>query len=195
MRKRALVFLIFSATVALASEAAPNPGWEKLKTLVGTWQSTTAGHPGAVTITFKLVSNGSSLMETMDMPGHSEEMITMYAPDAPSGRIVATHYCSAGNQPRMAAAGLDGSRLDFQFLDATNVVDPNGELMRGLEIRFQDADHFEQLWTSPGQGEGWTTNSRIAEESMHKTGTGLRMGAGRPLRPPPPRRTSAASVP
>jgi hypothetical protein len=152
MKRAILVFLFSGATVALASDAAPGAGWEKLKTLVGTWQSTTAGHPGAATVTFKLVSNGSSLMETMDMPGHSEEMITMYAPDGPSGRIVATHYCSAGNQPRMAAAGLDGSRLDFQFLDATNVVDPNGELMRSLEIRFQDADHFEQLWTSRANG-------------------------------------------
>jgi len=150
--KRALVFLMSGATVALAADAAPDPGWEKLKTLVGTWQSTSAEHPGAVTVTFRLVSNGSSLMETMDMPGHSEEMVTMYAPDGPSGRIVATHYCSAGNQPRMAATGLDGSRIDFQFLDATNVLDPNGELMRGLEIRFQDADHFEQRWTSRAKG-------------------------------------------
>ena len=156
MKRAVLVFLLSGATVALAADAAPGAGWEKLKTLVGTWQSTTAGHPGAVTITFRLVSNGSSLMETMDMPGHSEEMITMYAPDGPSGRIVATHYCSAGNQPRMAAAGLDGSRLDFQFLDATNVVDPNGELMRNLEIRFQDADHFEQRWTSRADGKEHT---------------------------------------
>ena len=28
----------------------------------------------------------------------------------------------------------------------------DGELMRGLEIRFQDADHFEQLWTSRAKG-------------------------------------------
>ena len=152
MKGAVLVFLLFGATVARGSDASPGAGWEKLKTLVGTWQSTTAAHPGAATITFRLVSNGSSLMETMDVPDHSEEMITMYAPDGPSGRIVATHYCSAGNQPRLAAAGLDGSRLAFQFLDATNVVDPNGELMRNLEIRVQDADHFEQLWTSRANG-------------------------------------------
>jgi len=156
MKRAVLVFLLFGATVARASDASPGAAWEKLKTLVGTWQSTTAGHPGAVTVTFRLVSNGSSLMETMDVPGHSEEMVTMYAPDGPSGRIVATHYCSAGNQPRMAAAGLDGSRLDFQFLDATNVVDPDGELMRSLEIRFQDAGHFEQQWTSRANGKDQT---------------------------------------
>ena len=156
MKGAVLVFLLFGATVARGSDASPGAGWEKLKTLVGTWQSTTAAHPGAVTITFRLVSNGSSLMETMDVPDHSEEMITMYAPDGPSGRIVATHYCSAGNQPRMAAAGLDGSRLAFDFLDATNVVDPNGELMRNLEIRFQDSDHFEQRWTSRADGKDHT---------------------------------------
>src|SRR4051812_33290566 len=156
MKRAVLVFLLSVATIASASDTAPGAGWEKLKTLAGTWQGTTAEHPGAVTVTFKLVSNGSSLMETMDVPAHSEEMITMYAPDGPSGRIVATHYCSAGNQPRMAAPGLDGSRLDFRFLDATNVLDPNGELMRSLVIRFQDADHFEQLWTSRAEGKDHT---------------------------------------
>ena len=145
------VLMLAASAITLASDAgAPNPGWEKLKTLVGTWEGTVAEHPGPVTVTYKLVSNGTSLMETMDVADHAETMITMYAPDTPNGRIVATHYCAAGNQPRMAANGLKGNTLDFQFLDATNVT--GGELMRALEVRFQDPDHFQQLWTSREKG-------------------------------------------
>lgn len=156
-----LSFLVVAAVASAAPNAAPPApgnaaGWERLKTLVGSWEGTVmdTDHPGKVTVTYKLVSNGTSLMETMDVAEHSETMITMYAPDG--DRIVATHYCSMGNQPRMAAKGLQGDSLDFQFVDATNVSDPNGELMRGLQVRFQDADHFQQLWTSRAAGKDHT---------------------------------------
>jgi len=158
MKRRALVFLILAAAAwtALAGDAKLDPGWDKLKTLVGTWEGTVAEHPGTVTVTYKLVSNGTSLMETLDVPDHSQTMITMYAPDAPNGRIVATHYCAAGNQPRMAAKGLKGDTLDFRFLDATNVSDRNGDFMRSLVVTFQDADHFRQSWTSREDGKDHT---------------------------------------
>src|SRR5215813_11308351 len=104
MRRGVPVFLaVLVAAVALAAnDSKPDQGWDRLTTLVGTWEGTSTGtdHPGKVTLTYRLVSNGSTLMETMDAPEHSEAMITMYAPDAPNGRIVATHYCAAGNQPR-----------------------------------------------------------------------------------------------
>jgi hypothetical protein len=136
-----------AAAIALAGDAGKtNPGWEKLKTLVGEWNGVAAEYPGRAKLTYRLVSNGSTLEETMETP--ETTMITMYAPDSPNGRIVATHYCGSGNQPRMAAKELNGSSLDFQFLDATNVSAPDADLMRALEVRFQDADHFQQLWTS-----------------------------------------------
>ena len=53
-----------------------------------------------VRISYRLVSNGTTLMETMDS-GHDTSMVTMYHVDG--SRILATHYCAAGNQPRMAA--------------------------------------------------------------------------------------------
>jgi hypothetical protein len=79
-------------------------------------------------------------------------MVTVYHPDG--ARIMATHYCAMGNQPRMAATALgDGGRtLAFSYLDATNVKDPDGEIMRGLVVTFQDADHFSQAWTSRAKG-------------------------------------------
>jgi len=79
---------------------------------------------------------------------------------------MATHYCAMGNQPRMAATGLgDGGRtLAFAFIDASNVTDPDGEIMRGLVVTFQDPDHFSQNWTSRAKGKdhvGTFTYARV----------------------------------
>jgi hypothetical protein len=153
-----LVFLVASAVSAAAlgaDSAKPNAGWDKLKTLVGEWEGTIGEEHGAVTVTYRLVSNGSTLMETMDVPGHTHTMITMYAPDAPNDRIVATHYCASGNQPRMAAKDLKGNTIDFEFLDATNAGEGE-DLMRALVVKFQDPDHFQQVWTSREGGKDHT---------------------------------------
>lgn len=161
-RRATLRFAFLTAALALvlsaaASAAGPadSAAWDKLKMLVGDWKGVYAGPDaegdGTVRISYKLVSNGTGLMETLES-GHDTSMITVYHLDGP--RIMATHYCVAGNQPRMAASGLspDGRTLSFAFLDATNVTDPDGELMRSLVIQFQDADHFSQAWTSRAKG-------------------------------------------
>lgn len=137
------------AVLALAAAgAAPQSGdWKKLESLVGTWTGTAEGRP--VSVSYALVSNGTALMETLD-GGHDASMITMYAPDGAT--ILATHYCSAGNQPRMRAkASADGKSLDFQFVDVSNAPGSSGEVMQRLVVRFVDADHFEQQWTSRGK--------------------------------------------
>ena len=145
--------ILASAALLPASPAPPpNAAWDKLKTLVGDWKGAYVGadqgadHMGEVRISYRLVSNGTTLMETMDS-GHDTSMITMYHVDG--NRILATHYCAAGNQPRMAAAGLspDGKTLSFRFVDASN-VGPDSEVMQGLVVTFDGPDRFEQAWTS-----------------------------------------------
>jgi hypothetical protein len=74
-------------------------------------------------------------------------MVTMYYPDG--SRIMMTHYCSEGNQPRMRAQVPSGDvgSLAFAYVDATNLPSPDAEHMHKLVVRFQDADHFTQEWT------------------------------------------------
>jgi hypothetical protein len=148
---------VFGFAAALGAAPGPNPAWDKLKTLVGDWKGTYSGTDegaqgmGEVRISYELVSNGTTLKETMDS-GHDTSMITMYHLDG--NRILATHYCSMGNQPRLVASGLggDGRTLAFSFVDATNVSGPDSELMKGLVVTFQDPDHFTQEWTSRTNG-------------------------------------------
>ncbi len=144
-RKLVFALALFAAMPASGGNP-PSPAWEEMKSLVGAWQGTAEGRP--VSVTYALVSNGTALMETLD-GGHDATMITMYTPDG--GAILATHYCSAGNQPRMRANGSAGGKsLDFQFIDASNVKGSTGEVMQRLVVTFLDADHFQQQWTSRG---------------------------------------------
>jgi hypothetical protein len=89
-------------------------------------------------------------METLDSSheGHPITMITMYTQDGAS--VLATHYCAAGNQPRMRATGsADAVRnsLAYEFVDVANAAG-TPEVMRRLVVSFVDADHFQQTWTS-----------------------------------------------
>jgi hypothetical protein len=156
-RKRWIAFLGLLALAALSTASPPPPpnaAWDKLKTLVGDWKGAYAGTAegagadgmGEVRISYRLVSNGTTLMETMDS-SHDTDMVTMYHVDGT--RILATHYCAAGNQSRMAAVGLspDGRALAFRFVDATN-VSPDSEVMQGVVVTFDGPDRFEQIWTS-----------------------------------------------
>jgi hypothetical protein len=150
----ALLFAAAGASPFAAAETKANPAWERMKTLVGAWQGREGDQP--VSVTYTLVSNGTSLMESLT-GAHDTNMVTMYAPDGDA--VVATHYCAIGNQPRMRAAASGdpaAKRVDFQFVDATNVKD--GEIvMRRLVVTFQDADHFQQTWTSRSEGKDQTS--------------------------------------
>ncbi len=156
-----------AAAAPLVAETKANPAWEQMKSLVGTWE----GHEGSqpVSVTYTLVSNGTSLMESLNGE-HDMNMVTMYAPDGDA--VVATHYCAVGNQPRMRAAASGdptAKKVDFQFVDATNVKG-GATVMRRLVVTFQDADHFQQAWTARSDGKDQTmdfvyTRKRVTEAS------------------------------
>lgn len=137
---------VLGAAVGLA-QTKPNPGFEKLKTLVGTWVATTRDGQHA-TATYELVSAGSALLERLGGDAHGDmQMVTVYHADG--DRLVMTHYCSAGNQPRMRAEPVSGDvqALRFTFLDATNLASPDAGHMHSLAMSFHNRDSFTQEWT------------------------------------------------
>jgi len=149
-----------AAAVVLAMEAhspaATNPGFEKMKSLVGAWEGTAdeGGKKLPVTASYRLVSNGTALEETLKTP-EDTDMITMYVADGKA--LAMTHYCSEGNQPRMRAAvpAGDVSKLDFRFVDGTNLSGAGGS-MQGLVVTFRDPDHITQAWTHRAGGKDQT---------------------------------------
>ena len=138
-----------------ANEAA----WNKLKSLAGEWEGKTPDGK-TVTLSYRLVSNESALVETLRPPG--EEMVTVYHIDGDS--LMLTHYCAAGNQPRMRATPSAGEvkELAFKFVDATNLSSPSAGHMAGLALTFEDANHFAQKWT-------WVENGQQKDEVFRLT--------------------------
>ena len=135
--------------------AAPsNAGFDKLKTLVGTWVKVDdAGKPtDEVVSIIKLTAGGSVVQETL-FPGQPMEMISMYTADGDD--LVMTHYCVLGNQPRMrAAAKTVGDELSFQFDGGANLNPQKDRHMHAAKLRFTDANHYEI------DGTGWVTDAR-----------------------------------
>src|SRR5882757_651249 len=80
--------------------------FEKMKTLEGNWEGkvTVAEHPEMNNmggqISFRVTSMGNALVHEMYGEGRPDHTVTMIYLD--SGRLLLTHYCDAGNRPRMA---------------------------------------------------------------------------------------------
>lgn len=156
MKNKALI-AVLAAALALAAapagaETASQAGLEKLKSLSGEWTGTAEGKP--VRVSYKVVSNGTAVMETIDDP-QAVEMVTVYHLDGSS--LLMTHYCAMGNQPRMRSKGLEQGKLAFVFVDASNLKSSADHVMSGLVMTFPDADHLVADWTSRGDGKEATT--------------------------------------
>jgi hypothetical protein len=168
MKRTALFLLVMLSCGALAltaqekkdamqhnefSTVLPNPAFDKIKSLAGDWVGTYGGKQGKMT--YRVMSAGSSviLIQDGDKPGN--EMVTVFAPDGKN--LLATHYCSAKNHPRMKLEpGSDPTVLRFTFLDATNLSDPQIGHMVGLIVRIADANHHSQEWIFSDHGKEMT---------------------------------------
>jgi hypothetical protein len=138
-----------SAAVSLA-RADAQQSFDKLKTLEGTWEGhvTTVpkmaqieGH--AVQVTLRVTSRGNALMHEMRISGIPDDPITMFYVE--DGRFLLTHYCDAGNRPRMeGVVSPDGKTLKFNFLDVAGGMEKGH--MHDTMFTLIDADHHIEDW-------------------------------------------------
>jgi hypothetical protein len=143
------LMLLFTATAALCQTAAQK-SFDQLKSLTGTWEGKNSqGKP--LKVTFRDTAGGSALMSEIVGEGH-EDMISMIHLDGPD-RLLLTHYCGAGNQPRMnATTSPDGKTVTFEFFDATNLATPDAGHMQRLVINMPDSNHHTEDWTFINHG-------------------------------------------
>jgi hypothetical protein len=133
--------LLLLSTTALAQSAAQK-SFEQLKSLAGSWEGTMEGQP--LHISLRVTSSGNTLMHEMRGAG-PDDPITMVHLDG--DRLILTHYCDAGNQPRMAATiSDDGKTIVFDFLDATNLLSSQHGHMQRVTFNFIDSDHHTEKW-------------------------------------------------
>jgi hypothetical protein len=142
--------LLLTATAALAQTTAQK-SFDQLKSLTGSWEGKASDNK-TVEVSFRDTAGGSALMS--EIHGHGpENMVSMFHLDGPN-RLLLTHYCGAGNQPRMTAStSPDGKTITFDFLDATNLESPEAGHMQRVVIAMLDANHHTETWTFADHGQ------------------------------------------
>jgi hypothetical protein len=147
-----LALLVTLATTAALAQSDAQKSFDQLRSLSGTWEGKASnGH--ALEVSFSEIAGGSAVMSQIH--GHGpENMVSMFHLDGPN-RLLITHYCSAGNQPRMqASTSPDGRTITFTFVDATNLASPDAGHMQQLVIAMLDANHHTEDWTFVDHGKG-----------------------------------------
>jgi hypothetical protein len=163
----AFVSLLLSACAGVSSmeyddelvAASSAPQFEFLKSLEGVWVGTAnAGGQMAPTEVHYRVTGGGSAVEEVLFPGTEHEMVSIYHRDGPF--LLMTHYCSAGNQPRMRASWTDPPpragapmQIRFEFLDATNLPDPDVLHMHATKFESDARGGLKTTWTAYLEGE------------------------------------------
>src|ERR1043166_6225969 len=126
--------------------AAPNAqqSFDQIKTLAGNWEG--KGSDGsAVAVPFKGMGNGFSGVSQINSHKHGDNMVSVFHLD--KDRLLITHYCGAGNQPRMqATTSPDGKTITFNFVDGTNILPSQVGYMQKLVVSIADADHHSEKW-------------------------------------------------
>ena len=135
--------LILAATAAVA-QTDSQKAFAAIKSLPGTWEQ--KGPDGKMLeVTFKVVSGGSAVMSEIMGMG-AEDMISMFNMDGPN-RLLLTHYCGIGNQPRMQASiSPDGKTFTFNYVDATNLSAPDAGHMQKMVLTVLDENHHTEDW-------------------------------------------------
>lgn len=183
MKKIALVLGVVLAAAAWAAADAPQKdvaqAYEKFKSLEGRWEGTNAAGKKTAQV-YEVVSGGKAVLErNLEEDADHSNMITMFHLD--SGRLLLTHYCAAGNQPRMRLDSYDPATqtLVFEFQDATNLASPNAGHMHRAVYKFPDRDRFVTEWTYWRDGKPAFTESsefrrvkdvRVASRAQHHEG-------------------------
>jgi hypothetical protein len=130
----ALVVMVAAAPSRnVASEKSPaDAAFERLKSLVGTWETVEKASQRPGVASYTLTGGGKVVIEMMG------GMATAYHLD--NGTLMMTHYCGAGNQPRMRAKTItsDGRLVAFEMFDITNHPDPASYYSSALDVRFAD---------------------------------------------------------
>jgi hypothetical protein len=157
-----VVFVLVAVTAfaadTTAAQSDAQKSFETLKTLAGSWEGkvTTVpamadmGNGALLQVSLRVTSRGNALVHEMkasgtpDDPAKYDHPVTMFYLD--NDRLILTHYCDAGNRPRMAArVAADGKTVEFDFLDVAGSTQ-HGHMHHAV-FTVVDANHHTEDWT------------------------------------------------
>ena len=151
MTKRTAVRILIAVLTLAAASAMAQTDSQKafaaIKNMPGTWEGNTS--MGPVQVNFKVTSGGTAVMS--EILG-KENMISMFNMDGPN-RLLLTHYCAMGNQPRMeASVSPDGKTFTFTYVDATNLSALDAGHMQRMILTVIDDNHHTEEWVFADHG-------------------------------------------
>jgi hypothetical protein len=146
-----LCAILISLSTGAFAQSNAQKSFDQLKTLAGDWQGQVTTDPQQPTMDGKLMhvslrstSMGNALIHEMTATGRPDDPITMLYLDG--DRLLLTHYCDAGNRPRMVGKiAADGKTVEFDFLDVSGSTQ-YGHMHRAVFTSI-DANHHTEDWT------------------------------------------------
>ena len=146
-----------------AQKSDAQKSFDQLKTLAGSWRATVTMEPPmkemgdgkTVDVSLRVTSRGNALVHEMgetgkDDPTKYDHPVTMFYLDG--DRLLLTHYCDAGNRPRMAArVSPDGKTVEFDFLDVAGNTQ-YGNMYHAV-FTLIDTNHHTEDWTFKMKGD------------------------------------------
>jgi hypothetical protein len=139
-----MIALLLVAASLRADKTKSEEAFDRLATLKGEWSGEQEGIK--ISLIYTLTANGSALMEEF-RPESGAVMITMFTVDG--DHLIATHYCSAKNQPQMITSAITDVQkpLAFSLARITGLKSPDDWHNTGLTIIQADNEHLTQEWT------------------------------------------------
>jgi hypothetical protein len=158
LRFAALAVLLSLTTLTFA-QSDSQKSFDVMKSLAGTWDGPVTLSPAdhkmgngsdKIEVSLRVTSRGNALVHEMrdpataDDPAKNDHPVTMLYLD--NNRLLLTHYCDAGNRPRMTGnLSADSKTIDFDFLDVAGPTD-HGH-MQHATFTIIDANHHTEDWT------------------------------------------------
>ena len=153
----ALAVGLIALSAAAFAQSDSQKSFETLKTLAGNWEGPVEVVPPQpemsgklMHISLRVTSRGNALVHEMQEsgtpldPAKYDHPVTMFYVD--DGRLLLTHYCDAGNRPRMTGkVSPDGKTLEFEFLDVAGGTQYGH--MHHAVFTIVDANHHTEDWT------------------------------------------------
>src|SRR5438876_10016183 len=139
-----MVLFVVAPAAFAADKIKSEEAFDRLASLKGEWKGEINGVD--TTLIYTLTANASALMEEC-RPRKGPEMITMFTIDG--DHLIATHYCSAKNQPQMETPAITDVRksLEFSLVRVTGLKSPDDFHNTGLTVIKEDNDHLTQEWS------------------------------------------------
>jgi hypothetical protein len=131
--------------------SAAQKSFATMKTLAGTWEgrlTTVPQHADVegkyALVSLRVTSMGNALLHEVRIEGRSDDPITMLYLDG--DRLLLTHYCDAGNRPRMVGRmSPDGKTVEFNFVDVVGSTRYGN--MHDAVFTLIDDNHHTEVWT------------------------------------------------